>query len=458
MTIKALGRRTVLRGMLATGAAVTIPLPLLEIMLNESGTALAQPKTPVSPLYVTWFFGNGTLPGRWKPARAGSGSAWELSPQLQPLMENKSHLTVISGLENKLVASGAEHPTGSAGATTGAPLSGNAVRAPSIDQVVANLNSEGVPYRSLEVGVTPATPNGSPDSLHTVSHKGPNSRNNPEFDPRAVFNRLFMGGAPAPNDEEADQAAKLVNVRKSVLDAILQDGASLEQRLGAADRQRVEQHLESIRAIERRLETMTPGGGSPPACSSPTAPTAGKDLQSEAPPQVNTAMVELSALALACERTRVLSFMFSLPAAHVYYRHLAQDMNDDFHDTICHGDAGDQSDQPRVDKGVIYTMRCLNEFLTKLKSTPHGSSNLLDNTLVFVTSDTAWGKIHTKAEWPVLLAGKAGGRLRGNEHHNFPGDNLSKALLTVAQVMGSTATEIGLDAGRVTSPLAGIQV
>ena len=119
-------------------------------------------------------------------------------------------------------------------------------------------------------------------------------------------------------------------------------------------------------------------------------------------------MVELSALALACERTRVLSFMFSLPAAHVYYRHLAADMNDDFHDTICHGDAGDQSSQPRVDKGVLYTMTCLNEFLTAQEHA-HGSSNLLDRTLVYVTSDTAWGKTHTKAEWPVLLAGKANG-------------------------------------------------
>ncbi|WP_437283503.1 DUF1552 domain-containing protein [Sorangium sp. So ce375] len=458
MTNKALNRRTVLRGMLATGAAVTIPLPLLEIMLNESGTALAQTKSPVSPLFVTWFFGNGTLPGRWKPSRTGSGQAWDLSPQLQPLADLKSYLTVISGLENKLVVSGVEHPTGSAGATTGAPLSGNAVRAASIDQVVANAISEGAPYRSLEVGLTPATPGGPQDSLHTVSHRGPNARNNPEFDPKAVFNRLFMSGLPEPSDDGAAQAAKLANVRKSVLDSIQQDGASLQQRLGAADRQRVEQHLESIRAIERRLETTASGGGPTAACKSPAAPTAGKDARSEAPPDVNAAMVELSALALACERTRVLSFMFSLPAAHVYYRHLAQDMNDDFHDTICHGDAGDQSSQPRVEKGVIYTMRCLSEFLTKLKNTPHGSSNLLDSSLVYVTSDTAWGKVHTRTEWPVLFAGKAGGRLRGDEHHNFPGDNLSKALLTAAQIMGLPVTEIGVDAGRVTSPLAGVQV
>jgi hypothetical protein len=458
MTIKALNRRTVLRGILATGAAVTVPLPLLEIMLNDSGTALAQSGAPLSPLYVTWFFGNGTLPGRWKPARTGAGTAWELSPELQPLAEVKSHLTVITGLQNRIVVSGVEHPTGSAGATTGAPINGNAVRAASIDQIVANTVSAGAPYRSLEVGVTPATPGGNQHSLHTVSHNGPNAPNSPEFDPRAVFNRLFMDSTqPPPTDEAAEQAARLARVRASVLDVILEDGKDLQRRLGAADSQRVEQHLEAIRAIERRLDTMTTGDPPAAACNQVTAPSVGRDSASEAPPQVNSAMVELTSLALACEKTRVLSFMFSLPAAHVYYRHLAANMNDDFHDTICHLDAGDQSNQPRVETGVLYAMRCLNELLLKLKNTPHGGSNLLDNSLVYVTSDTAWGKTHTAEEWPVLLVGKAGGRLRGDEHHNFPGENLSKALLTVAQIMGSNVTEIGLDAGRVTSALSGIQ-
>jgi hypothetical protein len=458
MALKTLDRRTVLRGMLATGTSVAIGLPLLEIMLNQTGTALAQTAAPISPLYVTWFFGNGSLPGRWKPARTGTGAAWDLSPQLQVLAEHKSHLTVISGLENKVVAGGVEHPTGSAGATTGAGLNGNAVKAPSIDQMVANVIAAGAPFRSLEVGVTPATPGGPQDSLATVSHKGPNARNMPEFDPKAVFTRLFTGTRPPPSP--TDPAAKLPDVRRSVLDAVKQDGTSLQARLGAADKQRLEQHLESIRAIERRLQNVPPGNGTtlPPACTSSVAPTVGKDTRSEAPPLVNSTMAELATLALACEKTRVLSFMFSLPAAHVYYRHLAPDMNDDFHDTVCHGDPGDPSNQPRVDKGVIYAMTCLNEFLNKLKATPHGTTNLLENTLVYVTSDTAWGKIHDKTEWPVLLAGKAGGRLRGDGHFNFPGDNLSKVLLTVAQIMGSTVTEIGLDAGKVTAPLGGIRV
>lgn len=450
-------RRTVLRGVLATGAAVTIPLPLLECMLNEHGTALAQ-DTPLSPLYVTWFFGNGTLPGRWKPASTGAGAGWQLSPQLEPLAGVKSHLTVISGLENRLVTGGVEHPTGSAGATTGAPIDGNAVRAPSIDQIVAGVISAGAPYRSLELGVTAATPGGPQHSLHSVSHSGPNARNNPEFDPKAIFDRLFTGiQQPTNTNEAADRAASIARVRRSVLDSVRRDGVTLQQRLGSVDRQRVEQHLDAIRAIELRLEAAASDTRAA-ACRAPAEPSVGPDRANEAPPQVNTAMVELATLALACEQTRVLSYMFSLPAAHVYYRHLDAEMNDDFHDNICHLDAGDESNQPRVERGVLYAMRCLNELLVSLQNTPHGSSNLLDASLIYVTSDTAWGKTHTRTEWPVLLAGKAAGRLRGDEHHNFQDESLSRALLTIGQIFDPDIREIGLDAGRATSGLPGIAV
>jgi hypothetical protein len=268
-----------------------------------------------------------------------------------------------------------------------------------------------------------------------------------------------MGGTTMPPAGGQDALAKLNGVKKSMLDSCLEDGTALQKKLGANDKKRVQDHLDAIRAIEARLQTMSTGGtGStaPPACTSPTAPTTGSDTKSEAPPVVNTAMTELSALALACEKTRVLSFMFSLPAAHVYYRHLDTDMNADFHDTINHGDGTDQKTQPRVEKGVLYAMKCLNEFLTKFKNTAFGASTLLDASLIFVTSDSAWGKIHTKEEWPVLLAGKAGGKLKGDMHNNYPADNLSKALLTVAKLMGSPITELGADNGKVNATLSGI--
>lgn len=456
--MKPLNRRTVLRGLLTTGASVSIGLPLLEAMLNENGTALAQSDTPLSPLYVTWFFGNGTLPGLWKPSATGVGSAWSLSPQLTPLADYKSHLTVISGLKGNLVVPGFEHPTGSAAATTAAPVQGATVMGPSIDQVVAGKIAGDSPFKSIELGVTPATPGGNQHSLHTVSHSGPNSRNDPEFDPRAAFDRLFRDfEAPPEDDGAASQAAALARTKESVLDAVINDGMRLQQRLGSADRQRIEQHLEAIRAVERRLDGTDPTT-TPSACTSLTAPSTGPDTASEAPPSVNTAMAELTALALACERTRVASFIFTLPAAHVYYRHLASNMNADFHDTICHTDPGDTSNQPRVDTGVQYTMRCLAEFLGILAATPHGATNLLDETLVYVTSDTAWGRVHDPNEWPVLLAGKAGGRLRGDEHHNFHGEDLGRVLLTIAQGMGVQTTEFGVGNGRTTNALPGIFV
>ena len=457
MTIKHLDRRTLLRGALATGAAVTIPLPLLEIMLNGNGTRLAHAATPLAPLYMTWFFGNGTLPGLWKPAKTGTGANWDLSPQLKPLADYKSYLTVVSGLEGKLVVGGNEHPTGSAGCTTGSPMNGNAVRSESIDQTIAKvLGTPPGGFKSLELGVTPATPNGAPDSLHTVSHNGPSARNMPEFDPKAVFNRLFPGGG-GMTPAQPDQAAKLAKVRRSVLDAVLADGARLQKRLGAADKLRIESHLAAIRDIEGRLDS-TPTMGAPAECSSQTAPTQGKDAKSEAPPAVNTIMSKLATLALACDRTRVVSYMFSLPAAHVYYRHLGMDMDADFHDTICHTDKGDKSNQPRVDTGVQYTMRCLAELLANMKATPHGDGNLLDSTLMYVTSDTAWGQVHDRTEWPVLLIGKAGGRLVGDTHFNFQSEHLSRALLTVAQLAGSTVTSFGLDSGKATAALPGIMV
>ncbi len=134
-------------------------------------------------------------------------------------------------------------------------------------------------------------------------------------------------------------------------------------------------------------------------------------------------------------------------------------MNDDFHDTICHGDAGDQVESAPRRRGRALHDEVPERVLDEARqNTPYGASNLLDSALVFVTSDTAWGKIHTKAEWPVLFVGKAGGRLRGDEHHNFPSENLSKALLSVAQIMGANMPEIGIDAGYVNAPLSGIQV
>jgi hypothetical protein len=443
MSKRPLNRRAVLRGSLLTGAAIALPLPIFECMLNPTGTAFAQGQ-PLPKRFATWFFGNGILPPLWNPTQVGADFA--LSEQLAPLEGVKSALTVVSGLVNKFPGQ-AFHPLGSAASTTGGGLSNNSAVAPSIDQIVADAIGMGSPFRSLEIGVSDATPNGAENTLHAVSHRGLNAPNYPEFDPHAVFERLF-----AQSNATAEDLARQNEAQKSVLDAVLADGASLKGSLGATDQQRLEQHLDGIRQLELRLQSTG-------TCTAPTDPeTLGvsEDTKSEAPEDVNDVMADLLAVAFACDLTRAASLVFTLPAAHVYFRHLGADMNDDFHDTICHTDPGDNASQTRVHRGVVYTMSCLATFLQKLQALPEGDGTLLDASLVYVTSCTSWGKVHGSDEWPVLLAGKAGGALPGNLHVRAEGQNLSQILFSIANLFGANVTELGANEGLVTSGVSGL--
>jgi hypothetical protein len=443
MTRRRLNRRALLRGSLVSGAALALPLPLFECLLNGNGTAFAQGQ-PLPKRYATWFFGNGIMPPLWNPTAVGGD--WALTEQLMPLASVKSSLTVVTGLANKFPGT-AFHPLGSAASTTGGGVEGDTAVVPSIDQLVADVIGKDSPFRSLELGVSDATPNGPQNTLHAVSHRGKNAPNYPEYDPNAVFARLF-----AQAGATADDIAKQNQAQKSVLDAVLADGAALKGSLGASDQTRLEQHLDGIRQLEMRLASMG-------TCTAPVDPKTqgvGKDTKSEAPKNVNDVMAELLALAFACDLTRSASMVFTLPAAHAYFRHLGADMNDDFHDTICHTDAGDNTSQTRVNRGVIYTMQCLATLLEKLQALPEGAGTLLDGSLVYVTSCTSWGKIHSVDEWPVVLAGKAGGALPGNLHVRAPGQNLSQILFSIAELFGTGATQLGAAEGLVTSGVSGL--
>ena len=437
-----LNRRMLLRGALATGAAATLPLPIMDAMLNSHGTAFAA-GDPLPQRYITWFFGNGILPPLWVPT--STGADWQLSDQLAPLAKVKDYLTVVSGLVNKFATS-SFHPVGSAASTTGGGVANNSAVVPSIDQLVAAKLQGKAPLRSLEIGVSDATPNGAENTLHAVSHSGKNAPNYPEFDPHAVFQRLFAKAMPVDaSGDKADLA------EKSVLDAVLADATELKPKLGASDQVRLEKHMDGIRQLELSL------GKTSVSCQAPTDPTAQNILQdkkSEAPKAVNDVMSQMLTLALSCSQMNTASVVFTFPAAHVYYRGLGTDMNDDFHDTICHTDAGDNSHQTRVNRGVIYTMQCLATLLEAMKGTTEGAGTLLDSSLLYVTSCCSWGKVHSYDEWPALLVGKAGGALPGNQHLRFQGENLSKLLFSIAGLMGSPVTELGDSSGHVTSGLS----
>ena len=455
MATKRLSRRTVLRGALASGAALAVPLPILDIMLNKNGTAFAQ-GAPLPKRYCTWFFGNGIIPALWTPSVAGTGSAWTLTPQLAPLMPVKPWLTVVSGLKN-MIGNASPHPMGSAASTTGGSVSNNSAELASIDQIVAGVNKGGS-FPSLEIGCSDATPNGPENTLHTCSHRGPNAPNYPEFDPHAAFTRMFMGVSTTGN---VSQMMKLNQSKKSILDAVLADGTEVGSLLGAKDKSRLSDHLDAIRQIETRLAAM---GTMSPTIAIPTDPqTAGitKDTKSEAPMKVNDVMAQMLAVALASGITNNATFMFTLPAAHVYYRSISSDMTAAFHDTIAHTDAGNNATtgyQTRYHQGVIYAMQGLNTFASQLSKMTEGAGTVLDNMLIYVTSCTGWGKVHDTSEWPVLFLGKAGGALKGDQHFRAGNGNLSSALLTIANIFGAGLKSIGKGNGLTSTELTGLRV
>ena len=223
-----LNRRMMLRGVLATGAAVALPVPILEGMLNGHGTAYAAGEA-LPKRYVTWFFGNGILPPRWNPT--ATGHDWELTDQLAPLADVKDYLTVVTGLVNKFPGT-AFHPIGSAASTTGGSVANNSAVVPSIDQLVASTlqGDDTKALKSIELGVSDATPNGAENTLHAVSHRGKNAPNYPDFDPQAVFKRLF--GDVSAGDPNAESAQK---AKKSVLDAVLADATELKPKLSSTE-------------------------------------------------------------------------------------------------------------------------------------------------------------------------------------------------------------------------------
>lgn len=451
MKLKRLNRRTVLRGFMATGAGIAIPLPFLDSMLNGNGTALAD-GTAMPRRYCTWFFGNGILPPRWNPS--STAADWVLSDQLAPLQSVKEWLTVVSGLKQP-VPSGLQHPTGSAVSTTGADFENNSAVLPSIDQIIAGVNKGGK-YSSIEVGVTNATPGGPQNTLHAVSHRGVNAPNYPEYDPHALYTRLFAGNTE-PGSTAEDEMVALNKAKKSILDTVLADGNEAMNHLGTKDKVRLTDHLDAIREIEIRLTTVptTPRIEFP---ADPSASGVGKDSLSEAPAAVNRVMAEMLAVAFAADITRNASFVFTLPAAHVFYRSLGSDMNDDFHDTICHGDPGDNASQERVHRGVVYAMECLGVFLDKLATLGEGAGVVLDNSLVYSTSCTSWGKVHDMSEWPVLLAGKAGGVIKGNSHLRYQDRMLPEVLLTMANAFGANVSTLGKGVALATAELPGLRI
>jgi len=244
-----ISRRTVLRGMLAGGASVVVPLPRLGAMLNSNGTAYASGATlPVR--FGFWFFGNGIIPSRWVPNATGVGDAWTLSEELEPLLAVKPWLSVVTGTDVK-VADSAPHASFPACALSGATNGNQTMLLPSIDQVVAQMIGKGTTFPTgLHVGI--GNSSGATALGDTMSFSAMNQPNPADFNPTDMFQKLVQFASTSTSATPAAPDPELLR-EQMVLDAVTTETAKLRALLGTEDQQRLDRHLEGVQELQTQI-------------------------------------------------------------------------------------------------------------------------------------------------------------------------------------------------------------
>jgi hypothetical protein len=450
---KRLSRRTFLRGV-AGGTAVSLALPTLEAMLEPNG-ALADGEA--GPFFGVFYWANG-LPwhaGHGAEQAAGPRDVWTpgtIGPDYAPselLMELARHrVSVATGLEPYTAVPDAP-PGQSDGHMRGfmVALTGDRIRPegfdhpshtltalrPSIDQYVAKhdqfYGTAPTRFRSLVLGASDARFH---DYGHwnAISYNGPDSVNLPIMQPTRLYDLLFN----VPADIEA------LGRRSVLLDAVLEDAASVRARLAADDRARIDSHMEHLFEIQRRLERTAA------VCEAPAPPSDGGDLTAK-----NRTMAELLALALGCDLTRVFSYMLTSPASTHVFSNLG--VPNGMHQ-VCHD--GQWNHVLAVSR---YHMQLFAELLDAMAATtdPTGAT-LMDRGVILGLSEYGEGWKHGVKEMPVVIAGRACGALHDNVHVREPGGNISKAHVTALRALGMETPSFGWNGGETGEHLAGILV
>ena len=297
-------------------------------------------------------------------------------------------------------------------------------------------------FRSIEVAVEP---NGK-----GLSFNDRDSRVPPESEPVAVFNRLFGPQFRAPGD--APILDPTLALRRSVLDAVMNDTRKLSNALGSADRLRLDQHLSAVRDLEVRIARLEDDPPNLAACLRPPEPEEVPSLEGRPQMSVRSRlMTDLMVMAYACDLTRVMSCWYSDPLSDVLYPGAAAG-----HHQLTHDEPGDM---PTVNGITQSIMADGAYFLEKLDSIQEGDGTLLDHCAILFTTDVSYARTHQIDEYPILVAGRAGGRLNTGFHYRSDTkENACMVSLAIARAMGMSLERFGQGPDETTQSLAAMEV
>ncbi len=452
LTKRHLPRRTILKGL-----GATIALPFLDAMV-PAGTAWAREASPsgrtrlVAMEIVHGAAGStnfGAKHNLWAPAAVGID--FDLSPtSLVSLEPYRKHLTIISNTDVRNAEAfvppeiGGDHFRSAAVFLTQAhphQTQGSDIKAgTSLDQIYAQKFGQDTAIPSMQLCIENVDQAGgcfygySCAYTDSISWASPTEPLPMIRDPRAVFDQLFGVGATP------EARARRRKRDRSILDWVADSVAQLKSGLGPADRSRLDEYLDDVREIERRIQKVEALNSSGETRELPAAPIGVPDSYEE---HVKL-MFDLQAVAFAADITRVFAFKLSRDVSNRVFKEAG--VTTGFHIASHHNDREDRIlEFAKINK---YHVSLLPYFIEKLAKTPDGDGTLLDNSLLIYGSPMGNPNVHNHKRCPLILLGHAGGRLRGNLHVKAnDGTPMANAMLAALQLLGIEQDSFGDSSG-----------
>lgn len=431
ITKKHVSRRTVLRGALGVG----IGLPFLDAMV-PAASAAPPPQFRFGAIYVP----NGVRPEIWTP---GPSARLELPPLLVRFEPLRQHINIVTGLN---AAPQSEHHSATSlwlhGGTLRKTEGADVRNAKTIDQHIVDAIGRDSALPSLEIGIEDMS--GSPGScafgfsciyMNTLAWRTPTAPLPMELNPQAVFERLF-GDSGTP-----EQRAARWREKSSVLDSVLGAAQRLQGELGVEDRVTIDEYLDNVREVERRIALASQQLESD--LDLPAAPT-GVPASYEEHVKL---MYELVALGWRADVTRVFTFMKGVEASPINYPQIGVPES---HHIVSHHENNPGALQ-KYAKINGYHLSLFGDFVEKLRTTPDGDGSLLDHALVMYGSAMGNGNVHDRRRIPIMLAGGAGGRVKGGRHIAMPDPTpIANLIAGIAEVADIDPGTLEHATGRVT--------
>jgi hypothetical protein len=435
ITRRYISRRAVLRG-----AGAAIALPFLDAMV-PAATAFAATAAAAKPRLGFFYFPHGAIMDKWTPA--GSGTDFELGQILQPLQPFREHLTVVSNIGNKPGESRAVHALVPATwlSCVHPKESLSPDMAPTVDQIAAEKIGQDTSWPSLEVATAQGQGQGSACERGygcafsgTLSFRNASTPLPIESNPRQLFLRLFGQGDTA---RERQYLARQTN---SLLDMIAEETNQLSRTLGPQDRATLDDYLSSVREVERRVNNNAHSDVA--RMQLPEVPGATSQNFDEH----LAVMFDLMALAYQGNLTRIQTFMIAPEVSEQTYNHIG--VPDAFHALSHH--ANDEAKKARLVQIQRYHTQQFARFLTKLAEMREGDGTMLDHSLFLYGSNMSNSNAHNQYPLPTAVIGRAGGKVKGGQHLDFPQRTpLANVLLTMLQRTGVDVASVGDSTGAI---------